>query len=170
MSGFVSVGYTPQTTDICVCRRHADNVGLTRRQHSVKLAFFCLQRRVGESYPQHTFLCGGRNWYYTFLVCAMSPMHAGIRFFCCKEHYFVRGTQQFSRAHNLKKCFLVSRHFIPLRGAHTIKKFFISPENTNASGTPTVSQHLTLQLILCTSNPVLASPWPHPPGFAANAP
>ena len=26
-SGFVSVGYTPQTTDICVCRRHVDNVG-----------------------------------------------------------------------------------------------------------------------------------------------
>jgi hypothetical protein len=33
MSGFVSVGYTPQTTDICVCRRHVDNVGLTRWQH-----------------------------------------------------------------------------------------------------------------------------------------
>ena len=31
MSGFVSVGYTPQTTDICVCRRHVDNVGPTGR-------------------------------------------------------------------------------------------------------------------------------------------
>ncbi len=40
MSGFVSVGYTPQTTDICVCCRHVNNVGLTRRQHSLKSAFF----------------------------------------------------------------------------------------------------------------------------------
>jgi hypothetical protein len=31
MSGFVSVGYTPKTTDICVCRRHVNNVGPTRR-------------------------------------------------------------------------------------------------------------------------------------------
>ncbi len=27
-------------------------------------------------YPRHTFLHVGRNWYYTFLVCATSPMHA----------------------------------------------------------------------------------------------
>ncbi len=40
MSGFVSVGYTPQTTDICVCRRHVDNVGPTRWRHSLTLAFF----------------------------------------------------------------------------------------------------------------------------------
>ena len=31
MSGFVSVGYTPQTTDICVCHQHVDNVGPTHR-------------------------------------------------------------------------------------------------------------------------------------------
>ncbi len=35
MSGFVSVGFTPQTTDICVCRWHAENVVTTCRQHSV---------------------------------------------------------------------------------------------------------------------------------------
>jgi hypothetical protein len=52
--GFVSVGYTPQTTDICVCRRHVDNVGPTRRRHSLKSAFFCRQSRVGKSYPQNT--------------------------------------------------------------------------------------------------------------------
>ncbi len=120
-SGFVSVGYTPQTTESCVCCRHVDNDGPTHRRHSVKSAFFCRQSRVREPYPGHTFLRAGRNWYYTFLVCAMSLMHAGIRFFCCKEHYFVRGTHQFSGAHNLKNCFLVSWRFIPLRRAHTIK-------------------------------------------------
>ena len=35
MSGFVPVGYTPQTTDICVCSRHVANVGPTRRRHSL---------------------------------------------------------------------------------------------------------------------------------------
>ena len=40
MSANVSVGYTPQTTDICVCHRHVGNVVLTRRQHSVMLANF----------------------------------------------------------------------------------------------------------------------------------
>jgi hypothetical protein len=39
-SGFVSVGYTPQMTDMCVCRRHVDNVGPTSQQHSVKSACF----------------------------------------------------------------------------------------------------------------------------------
>jgi hypothetical protein len=40
MSGFVSVSSTPQTTDIFVCRRHVDNVGPTRWQHSVMSANF----------------------------------------------------------------------------------------------------------------------------------
>ena len=40
MSGFVSIGYTPQTTDICVCRRHVDSVGPTRWQLSLQSAFF----------------------------------------------------------------------------------------------------------------------------------
>ena len=40
MSGFVSVSYAPQTTDICVCGKHVDNAGPTRRRHSVKSAFF----------------------------------------------------------------------------------------------------------------------------------
>ena len=40
MSGFVSVGSTPQMTDIFVCRRHVRNVVLTRRQHSVMSANF----------------------------------------------------------------------------------------------------------------------------------
>jgi hypothetical protein len=42
MSGFVSVGYNPQPTDISVCFRPFDNVGPTRRRHSVKSAIFCL--------------------------------------------------------------------------------------------------------------------------------
>jgi hypothetical protein len=49
MLGFVSVGYTPQTTDICVCRRHVKNVGLTRRQHSVMSAFFANKVVLGET-------------------------------------------------------------------------------------------------------------------------
>ncbi len=36
----VSVGYTPQTTDIFVCRRHVGNVVPTRRRHSVMSAIF----------------------------------------------------------------------------------------------------------------------------------
>ncbi len=52
MSGFVSVGYTPQTTDICVCRRHVDNVGPTGRRHSVKSAHFFADKIVsGNSIP-----------------------------------------------------------------------------------------------------------------------
>ena len=46
MLGFVSVGYTPQTTDICVCRQHVDNVGPTRRQHSLNSAFFFADKVV----------------------------------------------------------------------------------------------------------------------------
>ena len=40
MSANVSVGYTPQMTDIFVCRRHVGNVGPARRQHSVMSAIF----------------------------------------------------------------------------------------------------------------------------------
>ena len=40
MSANVSVGYTPQTTDIFVCRRHVGNVVPTRRRHSVMSAIF----------------------------------------------------------------------------------------------------------------------------------
>ena len=40
MSANVSVGYTPQTTDIFVCRRHVGNVVPTRRRHSVMSANF----------------------------------------------------------------------------------------------------------------------------------
>ena len=42
MPGFVSVGYTPKTTDICVCCQPVDNFSPTHRQHSVKSAFFWL--------------------------------------------------------------------------------------------------------------------------------
>jgi hypothetical protein len=51
MSGFVSVGYTPQTTDICVCRQHVDNVGPTRRRHSLKSAFFADKVVSGNRIP-----------------------------------------------------------------------------------------------------------------------
>ena len=40
MSASVSVGYTPQPTDIFVCRRHEGNVVPTRRRHSVMSAIF----------------------------------------------------------------------------------------------------------------------------------
>ncbi len=51
MSGFVSVGYTPQTTDICVCCQHVKNIGLT----------FCQQSRVGGDCRQHSLLHRRRN-------------------------------------------------------------------------------------------------------------
>jgi hypothetical protein len=38
MSGFVSVSFTTQTTDIFVCCQHVANVGPTRRGHSVMSA------------------------------------------------------------------------------------------------------------------------------------
>jgi hypothetical protein len=40
MSANVSVGYTPQTTDIFVCCRHVGYVVPTRRRHSVMSANF----------------------------------------------------------------------------------------------------------------------------------
>ncbi len=40
MSENVSVGYTPLTTDIFVCRRHVRNVVPTRRRHSLVSPFF----------------------------------------------------------------------------------------------------------------------------------
>ena len=40
MSGFVSVGSTPQTTAIFVCHPHVKNVVLTRRRHSLMSANF----------------------------------------------------------------------------------------------------------------------------------
>ncbi len=46
MLGFVSVGYTSQTTDICVCRRHVNNVGPARRQHSLKSALLFANKVV----------------------------------------------------------------------------------------------------------------------------
>ena len=40
MSANVSVGYSPQTTDIFVCRQHVGNVVPTRRRHSLVSANF----------------------------------------------------------------------------------------------------------------------------------
>ena len=40
MSANVSVGYTPQTTDIFVCHQHVGNVVPTRQRHSVMSANF----------------------------------------------------------------------------------------------------------------------------------
>ena len=40
MSSNVSVSYTPQTTDIFVCRQHVGNVVPTRRRHSLVSANF----------------------------------------------------------------------------------------------------------------------------------
>ncbi len=40
MSANVFVGYTPQTTGICVCCRHVGNVVPTHRRHSVMSAIF----------------------------------------------------------------------------------------------------------------------------------
>ena len=58
----VSVGYTTQTTDIFVCRRHVGNVVPTRCQHSVMSA--SCRHRVGETYCRHTLLHARRNKYW----------------------------------------------------------------------------------------------------------
>ena len=50
----VSVGYTPQTTDIFVCRRHVGNVVPTRRQHSVMSANFLAVGVVSETFIPDT--------------------------------------------------------------------------------------------------------------------
>jgi hypothetical protein len=50
MSANVSVGYTPQTTDIFVCRRHVGNVVPTRRRHSVMSTIFLA---VGDVMATH---------------------------------------------------------------------------------------------------------------------
>jgi len=55
MSANVSVGYTPQTTDIFVCRRHVGNVVSTRRQHSVMSAIFLAVGVVSETFIPDTF-------------------------------------------------------------------------------------------------------------------
>ena len=54
MSENVSVGYTPQTTDIFVCRRHVGNVVLTRRRHSVMSANFLAVGVVSETFISDT--------------------------------------------------------------------------------------------------------------------
>ena len=56
-SGFVSVGYTPPTTDICVCCRHVDNVGRTRRQHSLKSDLFSAVGVVSGNRIPDTLSC-----------------------------------------------------------------------------------------------------------------
>ena len=56
MSGFVSVGYTPQTKDICVCCQYVHNVSPTRWQHSVKSACFFADKVVlGKRIPVTLF-------------------------------------------------------------------------------------------------------------------
>ncbi len=83
MPGFVSVGYTPQTTDICVCRRHVNNVGPTGRRHSVKSAYFFADKIVsGNRIPDTIFYVKGRNWYYTFWCVPRLP--------CMQQHNLSR--------------------------------------------------------------------------------
>ena len=54
--GFVSVGYPPQRTDICVCHRHVNNVGPTHRRHSVRLAYFFADKVMsGNHIPDTLF-------------------------------------------------------------------------------------------------------------------
>jgi hypothetical protein len=58
MSANLSVGYTPQTTDIFVCRRHVGNVVPTRRRHSVISANFSAVSIVSVTFiPTHFPTC-----------------------------------------------------------------------------------------------------------------
>ena len=54
MSANVSVGYTPQMTDIFVCRQHVGNVVPTRPRHSVMLANFLAVGIVSETFIPDT--------------------------------------------------------------------------------------------------------------------
>jgi hypothetical protein len=58
----VSVGYTPQTTDIFVYCRHVGNVVPTRREHSVMSAIFLAVGVVSVRPPvanTHSYMFGG---------------------------------------------------------------------------------------------------------------
>ena len=54
MSAYVSVGYTPQTTDICVCCQHVMNVGPTCRCHYVTPANFAAVGVVSVIFVHNT--------------------------------------------------------------------------------------------------------------------
>jgi hypothetical protein len=62
MLAYVSIGYIPQTTDICVCCQHVENGVPTRRQHSLTSANFSAVS-VGKTCCRHTLLHGCRNQY-----------------------------------------------------------------------------------------------------------
>jgi hypothetical protein len=57
MSANVSVGYTPQTTDIFVCRRHVGNVVPTRRRHSLVPLIFLAVGVVSARPAADTLSC-----------------------------------------------------------------------------------------------------------------
>jgi hypothetical protein len=59
MSGFVSVGSTPQRTDIFVCRRHVENVVPTRWQHSLMSVIFLAVGVVSARPVANTYSCMG---------------------------------------------------------------------------------------------------------------
>ncbi len=63
MLGFLSVGCTPQMTEMCVCWWHVSNVGPARQQNSVKLAIFGCRCRVSKTCCQHKILHASRNQY-----------------------------------------------------------------------------------------------------------
>ena len=65
MLGFVSVGYTPQTTDICVCRRHVKNVGPAHQQHSVMSAYFFADKVVSGETAANTASTSTSNSRYS---------------------------------------------------------------------------------------------------------
>ena len=75
--------------------------------------FFCCRCPVGNHIPDTLPMCK-KEWYHTFLGTYHVSHACRNQIFCCKEH-FVRSTQH-------KNCFLVSGRFMPLRGAHNIKK------------------------------------------------
>ena len=115
MSRFVSVGYTPQTTDICVCCQHVDNVDPTHWQHSVKIFFscwchvrgdccqhnHCARRRRILHYGWHMHFWSyqkqrqEKNWevYGLFCIlyffhCLMPPILHPLRFFIISHYTF----------------------------------------------------------------------------------
>ena len=72
MSAYVSVGYTPQMTDICVCHRHVVNVGPTRWWHSDMSANFSAVGVVLVNIVPNTL-----SYMYVGISTGACLMHAG---------------------------------------------------------------------------------------------
>ena len=184
MLGFVSVGYTPQTTDISVCCQHVDNVSPTHWQHSVKPAFFFANKVVsGNCIPDTLFYLkvgvGTIHFWYVLCLPCMQELDFLLRRTFCEGHTTIFWSTQpekmlsglvalhsFARSTHHKKMFLyswrfMSHHHPACRCRQRIQVHLVRRQFLNVQ---------LFQQFFAHQSRVLALPWPHPPGFAVNAP